>query len=58
MACIESACNIGAAGHMGSVLRWRRSPGGGPSNPFQYSYLENTKNRGAWQATVHRVTRS
>ena len=35
-----------------------RSPGGGHDNPLQYSCLENPMDRGAWQATVHRVTRS
>ena len=33
-----------------------RSPGGGHSNPLQYSRLENPMNRGALQATVHGVT--
>ena len=31
-------------------------PGGGYDNPPQYSSLENPTNRGAWWATVHRVT--
>ena len=35
-----------------------RAPGGGYSNPLQYSCLENPMDRGAWQATVHRVTKS
>ena len=35
-----------------------RSPGGGYSNPLQYSCLENPMDRGTWQATVHRVTKS
>ena len=35
-----------------------RSPGGGHGNPFQYSCLENPKDRGAWRATVHGVTKS
>ena len=26
-----------------------RSPGGGSSNPLQYSFLENPMDRGAWQ---------
>ena len=34
----ESACN---AGDLGSVPGWGRSPGGGHSNPLQYSCLEN-----------------
>ena len=28
-----------------------RSPGGENGNPFQYSYLENLMDRGAWKAT-------
>ena len=35
-----------------------RYPGGGNGNPLQYSHLENPMDRGAWQAAVHRVTRS
>ena len=36
----------------------RRSPGEGNGNPFQYSCLENSMDRGAWWATVHGVTKS
>ena len=32
--------------------------GGGHGNPLQYSCLENPMDRGAWQATVHRVEKS
>ena len=35
-----------------------RSPGGGHGNPLQCSCLENPMDRGAWQATVHRVAKS
>ena len=35
-----------------------RSPGGGHGSPLQYSYLENPMDRGAWQTTVHEVTKS
>ena len=35
-----------------------RSLGGGHGNPLQYSCLENPMDRGAWQAEVHRVTKS
>ena len=35
-----------------------RYPGGGYGNPLQYSCLENPMDRGAWWATVHRVTQS
>ena len=51
----ESACN---AGDPGLIPGWGRSPGEGNGNPFQYSCLENPMNVGAWQATVHEVTKS
>ena len=35
-----------------------RSPGEGNANPLQNSCLENPMDGGAWQATVHRVTKS
>ena len=35
-----------------------RSPGEGNGNPFQYSFLENPMDRGAWQATVHGIAKS
>ena len=50
----ESACN---AGDLGSIPGSGRSPGEGNSNPLQYSGLENPMDRGAWQATVHGITR-
>ena len=49
----ESACN---AGNSSSNPGSGRSPGGGHGNPLEYSCLENPMDRGAWQATVHRVT--
>ena len=39
-------------------LCWEDSPGEGNGNPLQYSCLENPMERGAWQATVHGVTKS
>ena len=42
----------------GSILGSERSPGGGHGNPLQCSCLENSMYRGAWQATVYRVTAS
>ena len=42
----------------GSVPELGRSPGGGHGNPLQCSCLENFMDRGAWWATVHRVTKS
>ena len=46
------------AGDTGSVPGWGRSAGVGNSNPLKYSCLENSKNRGAWWATVHGVIKS
>jgi len=58
LSCKESACNAEDTGDMSSILGSGRSPGGGNGNPFQYSCLENPMDRGAWQATDHRVTKS
>ena len=33
-------------------------PGKGSGNPLQYSYLENSMDRGAWWTTTHGVTKS
>ena len=49
-----SAYNVGDPG---SIPGLGRSPGEGNGNPLQYSCLENSMDRGAWQATVHRVAR-
>ena len=46
------------AGDTGLIPEWGRSPGGGNDNPLQYSCLESPMDRRAWQATVHRVTKS
>ena len=43
------------AGDPGSIPGLRRSPEGGNGSPLQYSCLENSIDRGAWQATVHGV---
>ena len=51
----ESACN---AGDLGSIPGLGRSPGGWHRNPLQYSCLENSMDRGAWQAMVHGVSKS
>ena len=45
------------AGEAGLILRLGRSPGEGNGNTLQYSYLGNPMDRGAWWATVHRVTK-
>ena len=46
------------AGDADSIPWSGRSPGGGHCNPLQYSCLEKSKDRGAWWATVHGVTKS
>ena len=40
---------------MGLIVESERFPGGGNSNPLQYSCLGNPMDRGAWWATVHGV---
>ena len=50
--------NVGDAGDSGSIPGSGRYSGGGNGNPLQYSCLENLKDRGAWRATVLRVTTS
>ena len=45
-----------STGDPGSIHGSGNSPGGGTGNPFKYSCLENPMDRGAWWATVHRVT--
>ena len=42
----------------GLVAGLGRFPGGGNSNPLQYSCLENPMNRGARKVAVHMVTKS
>ena len=42
-------------GNVGLIPGPGRSPGGGFSNPLQYSCLENSMDRGAWWARVHGV---
>ena len=46
------------AGDAGSIPVWERSPGGGNGNPLQYSCLENSMDREAWQVSVHGVLKS
>ena len=51
----ESACN---AEDPGSIPGLGRSLGEGNGYPLQHSCLENSMDRGAWQAIVHRVAKS
>ena len=50
--------NAGDVRDTGSFPGLGRSPGGGHGSPLQYSCLENPMDRGAWQATVHSVSKS
>ena len=46
------------AGDVGSTPGQGRSLGEGNGNSLQFSCLENSRERGAWQATVHGITKS
>ena len=46
------------AGDLGPIPGLGRSPGEGNGNPLQYSCLENSVHREAWQATVHRIAKN
>ena len=48
----------GDAGDTRLIPELVRFPGEENNNPFQYSCLENPMDRGAWQATIHRVAKS
>ena len=51
----ESACN---AGDPGLIPGSGRFPGEGNGYPIQYSCLENSMDRRAWQAIVHGIAKS
>ena len=50
--------NAGELKDAGSIPGLGRFPGEENGNPLQYSCLEDPMDREAWQATVHRVTKS
>ena len=45
-------------GDLGLIPRSGRPPGEGNGSLLQYSYLENSMDRGAWRATVHAVAKN
>jgi len=51
----ESACN---ARDLSLIIGLGRSPGDWNGYPLQYFCLENSMERGAWRAAVHKVTKS
>ena len=50
--------NGGDIRDVGSIPESGRSPGGGHSNPLQYSCLENPMDRGVWWAMVYSFANS
>ena len=50
--------NAGDARDKGSIPGLGRFAGGENGNPFQYSHLQNSMDRGDWWATVHGVAKS
>ena len=50
--------SAGDAGDVGSVSRLGRTPAVRNGNTLQYPCLENSMDRGAWQATVHGVAKN
>ena len=50
--------NAGNTRDAGSIPGSGRSPGEGKGNTLQHSCLENSIDRGAWWATIHRVAKS
>ena len=49
--------NAGDTEDAGSIPGLGRSPGAGNGNPLQYSCLGNPRDRIAWQATVHGISK-
>ena len=49
---------VGDVRGVDSIPGSERSPGEGHGYPLPYSCLENTMDRGPWQATVHRVAKN
>ena len=54
--CLSASAST--VGDLGLIPGSGRFPGEGNGNPLQYSYLENSMNREAWQATVLGVPKS
>ena len=52
------SANAGDTRDVGLIVGLGRAPEEGNGYTFQYSCLENPKNRGAWWATVHGVAES
>ena len=53
----DGKASVYNAGDLGSIPGLGRSAAEGNGTPLQYYCLENPMDRGAWQATVHGVTK-
>ena len=56
--CKEPACQLRRCNSLFLTPGSRRFSGGDHGNPLHYPCLENPMDRTAWQARVHRVTKS
>ena len=54
----DGKASVYNVGDPGLIPGLGRAPGEVTGYPLQYSCLENSMDRGAWQATVHGVTKS
>ena len=54
----ESLCQCKRHRNASSIPGLARCPGVGNGKPLQYSCLENSTDRGVWQAAAHRVAKS
>ena len=54
----NSSASTGDARDTVSIPASGRSPGEGNGNPLQYSWLENSMDRGTWWTTEHGVAKS
>ena len=52
------SANSGDIRDAGLIPGLGRCPGGGHSNPLQYSCPENPMDRGAWWTPVHSISKS
>ena len=54
----DEKVSVHNAGDLGSIPESGRSPEEGNDNPPHYSCLENSMDKGAWQATVHGIAKN
>ena len=54
----NSSASVGDTREVGLIPGSRRSPGEGHGNLLQYSFLDNSMDRGSWQVTVYRDVKS